>query len=315
MPARSRRRPPRLGADRDPAAVDESQHRPQVVLRGAFHVAPRQLHRVELLLLAAVDVAEPGLLHRVGQFVGGGDLGLGRRRDERPQALRQVRRNDRRGLVAVGRIEEEAQPGGFRTGRIAIETEGQLAVLRLELVWMKNGVRGVQGFAHREPLGFVEPVPQLHEGVAGQMAFDGDHHVGLARRERSGYRQQTHQWTEGVAGQQRERLGYRGRWCSERARHVSSSGVERSDPIAGSCRRRRTSTSPPAGPEPIHRACAGGKPVRSPSGATRCGDYNATQHCAVAPRRHHLPSRQEPEPCTITPPPPTAVGARSIHPV
>ncbi|MYK90162.1 MAG: hypothetical protein F4018_18470 [Acidobacteria bacterium] len=81
---------------------------------GPFHVAPDQRHRIELLLLAAVEVSKRGLLHRVGQVVVGGELGLRRRRDERSQALRQVGRDDGRGLVAVACIEEQAQHGGFR---------------------------------------------------------------------------------------------------------------------------------------------------------------------------------------------------------
>ena len=182
-PTCRRRRPSRLGAHRNAAAVDQSQHGGQVVLRGPLHVTPRQSHRIEFLFLAAAHVSGPGPLHRVGQLVRSGHLDLRRRRHERPQPLCQIPWDDRRlALVAVGRIEKEVQGRGCRAFGARTEPGRQLAVLGLEPVLTEDGVWCVQGFAHGELLGLVEPGPESLQGVAGEMPLYGRDHVRLARR-------------------------------------------------------------------------------------------------------------------------------------
>ena len=217
--ARGGGRPSRAGAHGDAASLDQPQHCQQVVLRGPFHVAPLELHPNERLLVAGVG---PGEFDGLGQLLHGRHLGLRRRRHERSQALRQIRRNDRRlGDVAARRVEEEVQGRGPRAVSGRAESVRQPPVLRLELVLIEDGGRRVQGFTHGELLNLVEPRPQLPQGVAGEPALDGGDHVRLARGRRRRDRQQGHHRPEDVGAQKRERFGYRRRGRRERASHVA----------------------------------------------------------------------------------------------
>ena len=132
---RDRGRPPRLGADRDPAEIDQAQNRRQILGRHAFHVAPLQPNLVERLRLARGNVAVSLPLDRRRQFVRYGKCSLGRRRDELQQALRHLGGNDdcAARITVSQAIQEEAQREGQAVVALG-KTLGERSVLGAELM-------------------------------------------------------------------------------------------------------------------------------------------------------------------------------------